>query len=279
MSYKTLLVHLDASARSRVRLSIALRLARTFGSHLDGLFATFSPDPRGFYVMAGTADYFEQHRQLHDEHRDAIERLFRAELAQSQVPGNWRDASDDPVEHVVQHARAADLVIVGQSDPGDPEAYVAERFPETVVMSAGTPVLVVPNEGEFATVGERVLIGWNGSRESARALHDAMPLLARAARVTIAGVSGAVEAPHAAMSCDDVAAALARHRVTNLDLVEFGRNLDETAGDALLSYATRGGYDLIVTGAYGHTRWQEMVLGGATQTMFDLMTVPVLMSH
>src|SRR6516225_10515604 len=97
MSYKTLMVHLDTSARANARLSLALTLARRFGAHLDGLFATFEPHPREFYVMSGTADYYDTHRKLRREQRGAIERLFHAELARAQVDGAWVAPEGDAV--------------------------------------------------------------------------------------------------------------------------------------------------------------------------------------
>lgn len=144
MSYKTLLVHLDSSARSQTRLEIALRLAQRYGAHLTGLFAAFTPDPRAFYVMAGSAAWFESHRKLHEEQRGAIERLFHAELRRAGVEGEWIAASQHPEQSVIAHSRYADLVLIGQADPEDPETYIAEHFPENVVMASGRPVLLVP---------------------------------------------------------------------------------------------------------------------------------------
>ncbi|WP_322057871.1 universal stress protein [Paraburkholderia sp. J63] len=279
MTYKTLTVHLDTSARANARLSLALKLARTSGAHLDGLFATFEPNPREFYVMAGTVDYYEAHRKLRAEQRGAIERLFHAELARAQIEGAWIAAEGDPIAAVTQRSRASDLTIVGQTDLDDPEAYIADRFAETIVMGAGGPVLVMPYTGYFETVGERVLIAWNSSREAARAVHDAMPFITRAAHVTIATTSGPFESAASQASCTDLAAMLARQGATSVDIARFDRGAPDTTGEALLSYAADGNFDLLVMGAYGHARLQEMVLGGATRTILLTMTLPVLMSH
>lgn len=279
MSYKTLTVHLDTSACANARLSLALKLARTYGARLDGLFATFEPSPREFYVMAGTADYYDAHRKLRAEQRAAIERLFHAELARAQVEGAWVTTEGNPITAVTQRSRTVDLTIVGQTDLDDAEAYVADHFAETVVLGAGGPVLVVPCTGHVVPVGKRVLVAWNGSREAARAVHDAIPFITRAAHVTIAAASSTFTSGASQASCTALAAMLARHGATTVDIARFDRSAPETTGEALLSHAADGGFDLLVMGAYGHARLQEMVLGGATRTVLATMTLPVLMSH
>jgi nucleotide-binding universal stress UspA family protein len=144
MSYKTILVHLDTSARAHPRLETALQLARRFDAYVIGLFAVFEPDTRAFTVMAGTADYYAEHAALREEQRGAIERLFHAELKRAGVSGEWIETRDRPIFAVPHYARCADLVIAGQSDPTDPESYVGEHFPETLIMSSGRPVLLIP---------------------------------------------------------------------------------------------------------------------------------------
>jgi nucleotide-binding universal stress UspA family protein len=279
MTYKTLTVHLDTSTRANARLSLALKLARTYGAHLDGVFAAFEPRPHEFYVMAGSADYYAEHRKVRAEQRGAIERLFHAELKRAQIEGNWVAAEGDPIAAVTQRSRTADLTIIGQADVDDPEAYIADHFAETTVLGAGGPVLIVPYTGHFETIGERVLIAWNGTREAARAVHDAIPFITRAAHVTIAAASTTFSSVPSQGSCAELAAMLARHGATNVDIARFDREASESAGDALLNYAADGGFDLLVMGAYGHARLQEMVLGGATRTILLTMTLPVLMSH
>ena len=273
MSYKTIMVHMDTSACANARLSLALRLARKFGAHLEGLFARFEPNPREFYVMGGTAAYYETHHTLRMEQRGAIERLFHAEVSRAQIDGTWVVPDGDPVSAIMQRSRTAELVILGQANPDDPESWLADGYPESVLLGAGGPVLLVPYTGRFESFGERVLIAWNGSREAARAVHDALPFLMRAPHVTIF----TDEPSHA--SCEDLAAMLARHGATSIDVARFDSQAGQSAGDTLLSHAADGAYDLLVMGAYGHARFQELVLGGATRTILSTMTLPVLMSH
>lgn len=279
MTYKTLLVHLDTSACAQTRLGIALRLAQQYGAHVTGFFAAFAPDPRSFDVMAGSAAWFESHRKLREEQRGAIERLFHAELRRAGVEGDWiAVASPDAGQSAIDHSRYADLVLIGQADPDDPETYVAGHFPEDIVMTSGRPVLMVPYAGYHETLGTRVLVAWNGSRESARAVHDALPVLLRAQHVTVLQINSPDAPAPVRTPGTDITRTLARHGV-NADFVEVTSDIDETCGDALLSWAAERSFDLAVMGAYGHARWREQVLGGATRTMFEAATLPVLMSH
>lgn len=279
MSYTSILVQLDTSSRSTARLKFALRLARQYGAHLTGALTSFTPDPQSFYVMAGYSEYFEDHHKLRLERQSALAQVFHAELENASVAGRWIEDIDYPNDDITHLARYADLVIAGQEDPDDPESFIADHFPETLVMSAGRPVLFHPYAGDFDMFGENAMIAWNGSRESVRAVHDALPLLRRAKRTTIVTID---ESRHVArgerIPGADIALVLARHDV-KADVVQLEPVEHTAAGGLLLSQASELAASLIVMGAYGHSRWQELVMGGATRSMFQSMTVPVLMSH
>ena len=279
MSYKTILVHLDTSVRAHPRLETALQLARRFDAYVTGLFAVFEPNPHAFTVMAGTADYYSEHAAVRREQRGAIQRIFEAELKRAGVAGEWIETQERPAFFVPRRASGADLVIAGQSDPTDPESYVGEHFPETLIMSSGRPVLLIPYAGFFADAGKRPMIAWDGSREASRALHDALPLLKTAERVSIVSVNVTdAESYGGRVSGADIAASLARHGV-KAEVFVNERASDASAGELLLSRAADLEADLVVMGGYGHARWEELVLGGVTQTFLSSMTVPVLMTH
>jgi nucleotide-binding universal stress UspA family protein len=282
MSYKSIVVQLDMSARAHPRLEYALHLARQFDAHLTGVFSAFTPDPRSFYVMAGAADYYEEHRKTRQERHGALERIFHAELLRADVRGQWVDYPDSAGEAIPRYARYADLVVAGQDDPDDPESFIADHFPETLVMTCGRPVLFIPYTGVFPTLGANIMVAWNGSRESARAVQDAMPLLQRAEKVTVVRLNESKGEPSASRANRipgaDIALLLARHDVKAEVAALDGVN-DIPMGDMLMSRASDLGADLVVMGAYGHSRWQELVMGGATRTLLESMPVPVLMSH
>lgn len=279
MSYKSILVHLDTSARAHPRLEVALQLAHQFHAKLTGIFSTYIPAPHAFFVMAGTADYYEEHERQRHERSAALERLFHAELARAKVEGQWISADGYANDVVPPYARLADLIVLGQTDPADPESFVAEQFVEHVVLSAGRPALVVPCAGSFQKPGRHALIAWDGSREATRAIHDAMPFLEHAANVTLLSVNALRgEPPRHRIPGADIALTIARHGV-KVDVREMTADSDTPVGDVLLSQAAESGCDLIVMGAYAHSRAHEVILGGATRTILKSMTVPVLLSH
>jgi nucleotide-binding universal stress UspA family protein len=209
---------------------------------------------------------------------DRVQELFRRRGEGPGFTAEWRAREGDAGEVALLHARYADLAIVGQADPDSDGLGSTEDLPVRVVMGAGRPVLVVPYAGKFATVGRRVLVAWNAGREATRAVNDALPLLEGASRVTVLAVNprGGIHG-HGELPGADIALHLARHGVRaeasalTSDDVEIGA--------LLLSQAADLDADLIVMGAYGHSRLRELMLGGATREILRSMTVPVLLSH
>jgi nucleotide-binding universal stress UspA family protein len=229
--------------------------------------------------MAGTADYFAEAEAMRTEGHEALERFFKAEIARENVAGEWKYSGDFANRAVPAEARLADLTVVGQRNPDDAESFVAEQFVENLVLSAGRPVLILPYAIEFASVGENILLAWDGSREATRALHDALPFLARAKQVVVLTVNAlAAEPPASRIPGSDIANVIARHGA-NVVTEQMEGVRDVPIGEMLLSRAADFGTDLIVMGGYGHSRWRELVLGGATRSILKAMTVPVLMSH
>ncbi len=281
MSYKNILVHLDASERALPRLRLALELAKRFEAHLTGLFVVFRPDAHSFYVMAGSAEYFINQETSRKQRQAELERLFRDEITHAKIHGEWRSSTEHANRVVAEAARLVDLTIVGQFNPDDPESFIAEQFTENVALSAGRPVLVVPYAGHFSTIGSRVLFAWDGSREATRALHDALPFLIRAKEtivLTINALGGEGEPPASRIPGADIAAVIARHGA-NVVTEQMEGVHGIPVGQMLLSRASDLSVDLMVMGCYGHSRWRELALGGATRSVLQSMTVPVLMSH
>ena len=176
------------------------------------------------------------------------------------------------------HGRYADLIVIGQLDAYDSQAGLLRARPEEVTMLAGRPVLVVPFTGDFERIDTRVLIGWDASREAARAVKDAVPLLGHAETVTVLTID-AEQSPfgHGEIPGADIALYLARHGVK----AEVARTVSAGIGigNTLLSRAADYEANLLVMGAYGHSRVRELLLGGTTRTVLTSMILPVLMSH
>jgi len=279
MEYKTIVVHLDNGPRSAVRLDLALGCAQTFSAHLVGLFALSEPHYPSYALAEAGAAVEEAARRVRAESAKKAEKAFRDSLnraGRSEV--EWRASGDDALEATRLSARYADLVVVGQYDENakiDPG--VAPNFVEELVLSAGRPVLVVPYAGKFASMGKRVLVAWNGSRESARAVHDALPFLQKAEQVQVVVFNPEKGDQHGDVPGADIGLMLARHGVRVQAAQQHAEGLD--VGSQILSRAADVDADMIVMGAYGHSRMRELVLGGATRTIFEAMTVPVVLSH
>lgn len=286
MTFKDILVHLDDDRGHETRLRLACNLARRHEAHLTALFGIEPLTPVGLASPATSAYADIETMQIVQEKRrqavlavaGRIETAFGAETARAGVSGEWRIVEGEVADLITLHARYADLAILGQIDPDNPPPGSAASLPESVLLGSGGPVLVIPYVGRLETLGRNVLIAWNGSREAARAVRDALPLLMEAKSVTVLsanqdrGIAG-----EGNLSAADLSRHLARHAVTAEASNTVGEDI--AIGDMLLSRAADLGTDLIVMGGYGHSRMRELILGGATRALLRHMTVPVLLSH
>lgn len=216
---------------------------------------------------------------------EGAKRTFLMATERESIKSEWREV-DGPLDRQTElQVRYCDLVITGQADPEEVHIGTRDLTSELVLM-AGRPIITVPYVGKFETVGKRVLVAWDGTREATRAVHDAIPILTTAEVVSVCEVNPPDSAHSTAL---DIAAHLVEHGV-NAEAHPTVSKLpkDETAvlgarslrvGDVLLSAASDFSADLLVMGAYGHSRIREFVLGGTTRYMLEHMTVPVLMAH
>jgi len=284
MGFKDILVALDNAPPARGRIELAASLAERFAAHLIGLHTTVAahaPRTRGYF------DTFDQ-SLLDPLYRDFAEKMrAEAETAQAlfeEIAGRrglsaeWRSAVGYPSETTAMHGRYVDLIVLGQPDPDDTQAPLFRPLPEEVALAVGRPILVIPYAGSWVEIGRRVLVGWDASREATRAVNDAMPLLVDAQMVTVLAVDPADgPAGHGDIPGADIAQHLARHGVTAT--IERTVSAGIGAGNTLLSRASDLEADLLVMGGYGHSRVRELLLGGATRTVLESMTLPVLMAH
>lgn len=274
MTYKTLLLHLDERERRNERLEIGVRLAEAFDAQLVAAFAAgeaYLPAPALAEAGPAVAEIRERTR------RDIVSRAERDFVDTAKRGGvrfTWQPTGDSGYADVIAATRCADLVVAGQPESDDASHF---GFCGDLLLSGGKPVLFVPYAGHFTRIGQRVLVSWNGSRESARAVADAMPFLTRAAAVDVLEFDGGGNRRFLESVAADIGAYLARHGVKATVARHATGTLD--VGNHLLSRAADLGSDLIVMGGYGHSRMRELVLGGVTRTLLESMTVPVLMSH
>ena len=282
MALKDLLVYVDATPRSAARMELAARLAIQHNAHLTGLNVIDIPSANYFYgaampfVPTNPEEIVERIRAEAVEAAKPVEAAFRECLRRNGIEGEWRLVEGPPPVTVALHARYADLTIVGQPNREEPQD--ADAVLVTTVMTSGRAVLAVPFAGDFPSIGEHVLVAWNASREAARALNDSLPLLLNAKRVTVLAINPQRGVGvHGDVPAADIALHLARHGLKAEAAHTVARDIAD--GEALLSYAADIGADLIVAGAYGHSRARELVFGGVTRTLIAEMTAPVLFSH
>jgi nucleotide-binding universal stress UspA family protein len=276
VSYKTIIVHMDSGKRRRLRLDLACTLAEKYDAHLVGLFALpAEPPPMAPEAApALVADFLNERRAAAEEAAQEFGERMRARRYSGK--SEWRATIGDGFAALRLHARCADLVVAGQPDPE--AGGVPAWFSHELVMSIGRPVLYVPFAGRFDDCGAKVLVPWNASREAARAVGDGLAFLRRSKAAEVVTFDPDKLLPASpGMPDPDVGAYLARHDVRARVVAQPSGGID--IGSAILSRAADHGADLIVMGAYSHSRVRELVLGGATRTLFKSMTVPTLMSH
>jgi nucleotide-binding universal stress UspA family protein len=278
MAYKEILVIFENSASAAQRVAPAAAIAAAFGARLTGFFATGYPISTAYGDLSGAPQLIEAYMEAQRAEAGAAETAFRQALAAAKLTGEWVYREAEATGSAVALAALHDLVVIGQPNPDSALGGAFGLSPEEIVLGAGRPVLVVPYAGNFAALGKRVLVAWNRRREAVRALHDAMPLLERAEAVTVIEVDP--DEPllsEPVVSAADLAAALTRRGIRAAGETQTAGDLN--VDDLLLSRAADLGADLLVMGAYGHSRLREYVLGGVGRGVFRQMTLPVLMSH
>lgn len=279
MTYRTILLHLDEGPGVDRRTDAAIQLAAAHDAHLIALHA-----PTPLYLQwspeAGMREEIEARRKAEDEAmaKAALERFEAAAAKAGLAKRETRQARGEPRDLLGLHGRYADLIVMGQADPKGGSAREAASIVEDVILACGRPVLVVPYIGALQPIGRRILVAWDASREAARAVADALPLLERADKVTVVTVDAKPSASgHGQLPGADLALYLARHGI-EVEAAHVGSS-GIGVGDVLLNQASDRDADLIVMGCYGHARLRELVLGGATRTMLRTTPVPVLMAH
>ena len=275
--YKTILVHYDAGRTAPTRLDIALEIGAKFDAHVACLYALSAmPMPSLSHEAADIVREVQQRAgaEMLSNARSGYDGCLRRS---GYAKAEWRTSSRDALDAVALHARYADLVVIGQKNE-EWASGVSKNFERNVLLAAGRPVLVVPYAFERRPLGRQVLVAWNASCEAAHAVSGALPLLKQAGHVhVIAFNPDESGVAHGQEPGADVGLFLTRHGVKVTVSRHDAQDVD--VGNQLLSRAFDVSADLIVMGAWGHSRLQELVLGGVTRTILESMTVPVLMAH
>ncbi|MDJ0956626.1 MAG: universal stress protein [Arenicellales bacterium] len=277
MSIATILAHVDNSSANENRFKAAVALTKEFEAHLIALFIVPTYTIPVYAEVPIGAEVIKTARQAMLESAAQAKSTCENIASSSGVSFEWRLVEGNVINTLNEHARYCDLVVLGQSNPSDLDDMSTE-VADHVVLEAGAPCLVVPYIGVKKELPDNVMLAWNGSMESARAAKDALPLMKRAQHVEVLLINPEQgEVDEGDIPGADIGAYLARHGIKAETNCVHNKQI--SAGDILLSQAADLSTDLLVTGAYGHTRLRERILGGVTHHLLEHMTVPVFMSH
>jgi len=268
------LIHLrradSPGAAGTVGLQLAQRLdAFAVGLHVVPLAATAFASPEAVALYVNETDALYREAQQH-------EGAWQAELAARGLQGEWLVSQGDAIESICHAARWCDLVVLERPQLV-PDAPTGWGIVSRTIFGSSAPVVVVPESARCATVGTRIVVAWNQSREAMLAVHGALPLLERAEEVTVLeGEPGENPFGLRYLPRVDLRAWLERRGITARFQPFHAR---KERGAALLDAARAATGDLIVMGAWGHSRITEMVLGGTTRHLFQASDLPLLVAH
>ena len=276
MGYAAVMTHVQADAEALPRLARAVDIAKRFGASLRGVAVEAIPPlafDSGFYSVE--ADWQTAMRETIEGRLKAARQAFDAATSDFGADASFTCGMQLPTPAMAAASRAADLIVAGGAPQKMHDAYRDVSAAELAITS-GRPVLVAP-PGAPPLAGRQVLLAWKDTREARRALSDALPFFEQAERVVVAAVSPKNQAGQAHIEVADVAAALKRRGVAAEARVVEDAHPD--GGAQLLSEASLAGADLIVCGAYGHSRLGEWAFGGVTRDLLSQDQVYLLLSH
>ena len=275
MTVKTILVYLANDGEAERRLATAAALARRLSAHVTALYATAPAQmPAAITGRGASAAYIGEAMAIAREKADQFRALVADSSRQEGVEMEMHVVDGEPIEVIKAESRFADIALVGQNPAMTVDDVVSLHPMEELPLMAACPCLVLPHGRPApASIGRRALIGWKNSHTTARALHAAVPLLESADSAVLLAIGKAGADP----SAEAAATFLRRHGIPVEVRVQKGDG--DGAGATLLATAASIDADLLVMGAYGHTRWREMIFGGVTAHVCRHMTLPVLQAH
>jgi nucleotide-binding universal stress UspA family protein len=274
MSYAVMMVHVGEEAYSDSRLQLAAQIADRFNARLIGLAAE---EQRPLFVTDGfvaDGEIAEREYQEIIERLAAREQYFRARVSGTKQEPDWRAEVGNPVAVLAAQMRAADLAVLGR-EPSIADSY---RMVDAAVavLRLGRPSLIVPS-GVSGLEAKNVVIGWKDTRECRRAVQDALPFLHEAISIHVAEICVDDDASEARARVEDVVRYLAKHRIEARG--EAVSQTKSTIAEELIRLAHGRGADLLVAGAYGHSRFGEWIFGGVTHDLLSTSPICCLMAH
>jgi nucleotide-binding universal stress UspA family protein len=270
-----ILVHVETGQISEARLRYALSLAHNREAKLIGIAVRVTPAVAAS-VAISDAQAIAALCEASAASCQSAKALFDRVTTGCGIETEWVEAAGSPADAVAAEAGRADLAIIGQNDRDDPDGGMYRLQPADVIMASGTPVLVVPAQAPLTFKARRIMLAWKSTAQSARAAHAVLPLLAHAECVVLTEIVSAGENWRHEISAQSMANYLASHEITvSVKRVPAAGD----AGDQLILAADDTECDLIVAGAYGHSRMREWALGGVTRTLLAAAPLPCIFSH
>ena len=279
MALKNLLVAYTNSKSAQNTLDAALVMQAKFDTHITGLVARERPRPGN--QMDGWVPEAVKNQILESEKQtcEAIEAAWNKAVEGRCVADktHWIQTAGDPDATVMTYARYFDMTLMGQAGKAEAGIPMVSQ-PDLVTLQSGRPVMVVPTNFDRQPVSDKVVLAWDGRRAAARAMADAIQFLEQVSMVTILTVGN--PNPGEKDIQVDVATHLSRHGIrSEQDKVKIKKGGNVAVGEAIVEYCEKTRPDVLVMGAYEHSKFREDTFGGVTNTVFKDMTVPVFMSH
>ena len=274
MSIKTILTHLADDDLQEIRLEVGLSLAKRFKSHLSFLYCK-SPVcmPIAIEGRGASASFLSYAKDTQHKSSEVLEAHVRDVCQKEKMSCTWHSESGNHLELLKEHSILKDLVIVSQDASQRKESQILVEIKDELPLLASCPVLVLPGHKPAKTLGQHVLLGWKWKPESFRALRDALPFLVEAEKVTV-GLFSDQENPDEMVALNGY---LKSHGVEATCVWNYQGERDPMKG--LLALSEGCGADLLVMGAYGHSRLREIIFGGVTRIILENSKIPLLMSH
>lgn len=270
-------LHLDRDPACMRRVHAAIDLATRHKAELVGIYPSGVTPQYGIEPIPD--EIYQVLRARANSIRDEVQQSFAAMTHTAGVTSHWRTPQGGRDEALALHSRYSDMLIMSQAELSDNPVSLMPNLPESVIMTCGRPVLMIPAVGEVHPIGRRILFCWDQRRESARAFADAAPLLGTCSELVVLTIDGQPEVLRnkdiRPDDFDSYCAALKYPKPRRIMMRSDGLGV----GNIILNNATDHGSDLIVMGAYGHSRMRQWIMGGASLTLLSSMTVPVLFSH
>ena len=276
MGYKTIMICLNEVGRLPQLLDAARKLASTFEAHISGLYVVPSIEIYGASAYGGIPVVYDINNKYFVEQLPNVKQAFADAMKKDGISYSFQSLDGSTsriVDGVIDQALASDLVVVSATSTS-PKIGVEYDFLQNLTIPVGRPVLILPLQGKTKLEFDDITLAWKSSRESARAVFDALPILQKSRSTHVICVDEAVPR---VLEAGEIAATLARHniKVDIINLVSKGMPI----GEAILNAAKDNDSGLLVMGAYGHSRLMEFILGGATRHVLQNLDLPVFMSH